>query len=163
MKALALFLALVLAGSAAHKAFSRERLARAAARLTGTGQATGTLLLVLSGSVELLAAFALAIPGLTAIGAALGAAVWLGYAAALFAHRGQSLDCGCDLAAREKPVGAFEIARPLALAAIAAIVGAFPIAPFAIDTVFAALALAALFLAASELAAIPSGLSIRKR
>lgn len=156
MGALALSLALVLAGSAAHKALSRERLASAAARLAGTGPASGPLLLALAGSVEILAALALALPGLTEIGAVLAATVWTGYAAALFAHRGETLDCGCDLFAREKPVGRFQIGRAVLLAALAALVGLLPEAPLTIDAPFAALALLALYIAAGELAAIPS-------
>ena len=49
-------------------------------------------------------------------GAALGAALlWLGYAAVLWRHRGQVLDCGCDLVAREKPVDDIAIATSLRL------------------------------------------------
>ncbi|MDE2562127.1 MAG: hypothetical protein KGL48_07745 [Sphingomonadales bacterium] len=156
MGALALSLALVLAGSALHKALSRERLTLAAARLAGTGPASGALLLAAAGSVEMLAALALALPGPTRLGAILAAAVWLVYAAALFARRGQVLDCGCDLFAREKPVSAFQVGRALMLAALATLVGVLPAAPLTIDAPFAALALVALYIAAGELAAIPS-------
>lgn len=156
MGAVALSLALVLAGSAMHKALSRERLARAAARLTGAGPAGGALLLAVAGSVELLAALALVLPGLTIVGGALAAAVWLAYACALFMHRGEVLDCGCDLFEREKPVGTFQVGRALLLAALAALVGILPETPLTIDAPFAALALVALFIAAGELAAIPA-------
>ena len=72
-----------------------------------------------------------------------------------FARRGQVLDCGCDFVRRERPVGWPAIFRPTVLAMLALTVAAAPQPAFALDTPFAALALLALYFAASELAALP--------
>ncbi|HQS96152.1 MAG: hypothetical protein B7X90_02550 [Novosphingobium sp. 17-62-19] len=155
MTALTLFLALLLAGSAAHKALSRDRMVAAAARLTGLYR-QGQLVLIAAGCLELAAATALLIPVLRPTGALIAAGVWLGYALALLRLRGQTLDCGCDLVAREKPVGRAQILRPAALSLLALILSLLPADPsFALDAPFAAAAMLALYLGASELLAIP--------
>lgn len=155
MTALTLFLALLLAGSAAHKALARDRMVVAAARLSGLYR-QGQLVLIVAGSLELAAAAALLIPALRPTGALIAAGVWLGYALALLRQRGQTLDCGCDLVAREKPVNWPLIARPAVLALLATSVASLPADPtFALDAPFAAAALLALYLGASELLAIP--------
>ena len=85
-----------------------------------------------------------------------------GYALALLRHRGQTLDCGCDFAARERPVDLFAILRPVLLALLAAWSGASGPGPWTLEVPFAALALAALWFAAGELHAIPQVRSIRR-
>lgn len=159
MAAITLFLALMLLVSAAHKLIDRPRLALAAARLAGTGPGQGALLLAVSGALEGVAALALLIPQAHAAGVALAVLVWGAYGLALFRHRGQALDCGCDLVAREKPVGAFVIARPFVLAALAcltlAVPGAGGLTGWTPDAPFAALALLALTFAGAELAGLP--------
>lgn len=155
MQALALFLAALLATSALHKLLARERLAAVTARLAGVRLPSGLLLLVVAASVEALAALALAVPALRSGGALAAAALWLAYAAALWRQRGTVLDCGCDLVARDKPVDAFVIARPLLLAVLAGSVALAPPPLWTIDAPFAALALLALWFAAGELHSIP--------
>lgn len=154
MTPVVLFLALLLAGSAVHKAMAHERLAVAASRLTGL-RAQGMTSLILAGTLELVAAFCLVVPALRLTGALLAVLVWGSYATTLLLRRGQTLDCGCDLVAREKPVDWAVIARPAVLALVAAIVSTLPAAPLALDAPFAAAGLLALYLAASELLAIP--------
>lgn len=154
MAALALFLALVLLGAALHKALQRERLTLAAARLTGLPLPMATLALVLAGVLEGLAALALLIPATMAAGAAGAAVLWMAYAAALLRRRGDVLDCGCDFAHREKPVGTAMILRPALLAGLALACALVPPSGWTIETPFAAAALVALWLAASELAAL---------
>lgn len=149
-----IFLAMLLAGSAVHKAVSHRRLAIAAARLVGM-PSQGQLFLIIAGTLEVAAAVCLLVAPLQKTGAMLGMVVWLAYAAALLAHRGQSLDCGCDLVGRERPVGWLTIARPTALALLAAIASTLPAASIGVDAPFAAAGLLALYLAASELLAIP--------
>lgn len=156
MAALVLFCAALLAASALHKALARERLAQAAARLAGVGAVPGQLLLILAGTLELVAAACLLAPPLRVAGAAIAALVWGTYALALARRRGETLDCGCDLAARTKPVGAGQILRAGGLAALAAIVALLPDAPFTLDAPFAAAGFIALYLGASELLAIPA-------
>jgi len=154
MASVTLFLALLLSGSALHKAFHRERLSLAAGKLTGLPR-QGHLVLVVAGTIELAAALCLLAPGLHVTGALLAAALWAGYAGALAVRYGQTLDCGCDLAAREKPVGRTLVARPALLALLAVVVAALPPAPIGVEAPFAAAGLLALYLAVSELLAIP--------
>ena len=154
MMEISTFLALLLAGSALHKAIARDRLAPVAAKLAGAhGQ--GLLLLIVAGTIELVAAMCLMIAPLHQTGAVLATVVWLAYAGALLRQRGKTLDCGCDLVAREKPVDWPLIARPAVLAVLALFVSTLPVAAFGIDTPFAAAGLLALYLAGSELLAIP--------
>lgn len=161
MAALGLFLALLLGASALHKVLARERLGAVTARLAGVPLPLGSVLLALSATVEALAALALLVPALQVGGALAAAALWGAYALALLRHRGKVLDCGCDFAAREAPVGAFAILRPVLLAALAG--AAALIAPLAwtLETPFAALALAALWFAAGELKSIRPERSLR--
>lgn len=155
MAALSLFLALVLALAAAHKLLKRDRLATAAARLTGLPLSTGALVSLAAAALETVAAIALLLPGTQPIGAAIAALLWLGYAALLASHLGQSLDCGCSLGVREKPVSALLVARATGLAALALLVAFAPTAAPTIETPFAALAFLALYLALDELLALP--------
>lgn len=155
MAALTLFCALLLAGSAVHKAYERDRLITATSRLAGVGAVAGLLLLILAGTVELVAAACLLIAPLHFAGALIAASLWAAYSLALGRHHGEKLDCGCDLAARAKPVTLPLILRPAALAALAAIVAFTPHATMTIDAPFAAAELLALYLGASEILAIP--------
>jgi len=151
-----LFLAMLLAISAGHKFVARDRLGIAAARLTGTPPALGPALVLAAGSAELLAAVALAVEPLRTAGAIAAGVIWAVYAIALFMRRGQVLDCGCDFVRRERPVGIAAVLRPAGLALLAAMVALMPRGNFALDAPFAALALLALYFAASELAALPA-------
>lgn len=154
MMALPLFLALLLGGSAIHKIVAHDRLAAAAARLTGLNR-QGMLVLIVAGAVELVAAACLMAPPLRPTGALLAAVLWLAYAAALLRQRGRTLDCGCDLVAREKPVDWPLVVRPALLALLALVVSTLPAAALTLDAPFAAAGLLALYLGASELLAIP--------
>ena len=156
MAALILFCAALLAGSALHKATARERLAGATAKLAGTGALAGQLLLIVAGTAEIVAAVCLVIPPLRVAGALIAAALWAGYALALARHRGETLDCGCDLAARAKPVTLPLVLRSAALALLAGGLALLPDAPLTLDAPFAAAGLLALYIGASELLAIPS-------
>jgi len=161
MAALVLFCAALLAASALHKAASRERLAAATAKLVGaklagTGALGGQLLLIVAGTVELVAAACLLIAPLRIAGALIAAALWAGYAIALARHRGETLDCGCDLAARAKPVTWALVLRSAGLAVLAGGIALLPEAPFTLDAPFAAAGLLALYIGASELLAIPA-------
>lgn len=156
MASLTLFLALVLAVSGAHKVVGREALASVAARLCGAPESLGAVLLMGAAALEGLAAIALIIPQMSTLGGIVAAALWLVYCAALWRRRGEVLDCGCDLVRREKPVNALAIARPAVLAFLALGAAALPSGPWMIDAPFAALALLALWFAASELSALPT-------
>lgn len=152
MSGVILFLALVLAGSAVHKALARERLSLSAARLVDGTPFIGTLALAFAGMMELMAALALMIAPLRMMGALLAMMIWGSYALALLRRRGETLDCGCDLFSREHPVGWFAVLRPVVLAAVALVAVNLPDAGWTVDTPFVAAALLALYLAAAELA-----------
>ncbi|WP_421846616.1 MauE/DoxX family redox-associated membrane protein [Novosphingobium sp.] len=156
MAALVLFCAALLAASALHKALSRERLTEASARLAGVGPVPAQLLLILAGTLELVAAACLLAAPVRVLGGVIAALVWGTYALALARRRGETLDCGCDLAARSKPVSTALVLRAAGLAVLAGIVALLPDAPFSLDAPFAAAGLIALYLGASELLAIPA-------
>lgn len=156
MNALSLFLALVLGGSALHKALDRRRLSTAAARLVGARASHGPLLLVAAGGIEAVAALCLLVPALRPTGGLLAAALWALYGLALARRRGETLDCGCDLVARERPVAMWQIVRAFGLSALAVLVSTLAAAAeTSFDAPFAAAGFLALYLAASELSAIP--------
>lgn len=156
MAALGLFLALLLAASALHKVLARARLALVTARLAGVTPPLGAVLLAVAATLEGLAALALLVPALQQAGALLAAALWSVYALALLRQRGTVLDCGCDFAAREAPIGAFAILRPMLLAGLALSTARFTPLGWTLETPFAALALCALWFAAAELNSIPA-------
>ncbi|NWK98963.1 hypothetical protein DM806_25515 [Sphingobium lactosutens] len=155
MAALPLFLVLLLGVSALHKAIDRQRLGIAAARLAGAPVSTGSLLLIAAGVAEGTAALCLLLAPLRLAGALIALLLWALYALLLLRRRGQSLDCGCDLVARERPVGWGQIARPVLLAGLAAPAALLPPAPFSLDAPFAAAGFLALWFGAAELLAIP--------
>ena len=156
MAALSLFLALVLATSAAHKALAPHRMVEATGALLGVSPVAGQLLMVLAGGVEGIAALCLLVPALMPFGAGLGATLWAGYALALLRRHGKVLDCGCDLAVRSKPVGPAQILRPAMLSALALLLSTLPVAAPDIVSIFAAAGFFALWLSASEILSIPA-------
>ena len=160
MAGLAWFLALVLASSGLQKLLERDRMSMATARLTGLNLAVAGPVSLVAAAIESMAALALLLQPTQAVGAVLAGGLWLGYGTVLVAaaRRGDSLDCGCSLAARTKPVDGFMIARAFGLVALvgltlaAALAGAT--AP-GIEPLFAAFGLFTLYHAAGEIAALP--------
>lgn len=155
MAALPLFLTLLLGTSALHKAVDRQRLSGAAMRLAGTPASTGPLLLIAAGVAEGTAALCLLLAPLRPAGACIALLLWTLYTLLLLRRRGQSLDCGCDLVARERPIGWVQIARPALLASLAALATLLPPTPFTLDAPFAAAGFLALWFGAAEILAIP--------
>jgi Methylamine utilisation protein MauE len=155
MTALALFLALVLATAAAQKAVDPARHGTAAARLTGATARLGPMLALAAGSLEALAALALLAPDTRRFGAGAVAGLWALYTALLLRRRGETMDCGCSLGARQRPVGPYAIARGGLLTGVALTVTLAPREPFAAVSVLAAAGLFSLCVAADQLAAIP--------
>lgn len=154
MAELSLFLALVLAMAAGHKLLDRERLAASAAALTGAPVALGSTISLAAAAYEAAVALALLIPTTRVAGAALAAVLWSVYGLALLRRLGTALDCGCNFAAREKPVDRFAVLRAFALAALAWGVALTPAAPLTILAPFAALGFLALYLALGEVMGI---------
>jgi len=155
MGVLACFCALLLLGSATHKILSQERMLGAVRQLTGTTTVTALLLLVMAGVVEIFAGAALLIAPLQVVGSVAAALLWTGYALALARRLGRSVDCGCDLIAKAKPVDAAAVARPALLAVVAVLTLFSSERAWSLETPFAAVALLALYIGASELLAIP--------
>jgi hypothetical protein len=133
------------------------------ARLLGLTAPMAALMLVLAAVLEALAALAILVPATTTGGLIGAAMIWALYALALLRRRGAVLDCGCDFAAREKPVGTNTILRPAVLAALAVLCALAPPAAWSVETPFAAAALIALWFAASELAALPANAHRHRR
>lgn len=155
MDAISLFLALVLAVSAAHKLLAPERLAIAAARLAGVQPVVGPLLSLAAAALEMVAALALLFAESRIIGCAIAALLWAAYAVLLARRIGTRLDCGCSFGRGEKPVTFGIISRAAGLAVIAVAAGIVPSGPFTIQSLFAAVGLLVLYLAHDELLAIP--------
>lgn len=151
MGGLTIFLALVLAGSAVHKGFAHDRLALASARLLGLRTPLGILALIAAGTLEGAAALCLLVPALHLAGAGMAVALWGTYAVALARHRGETLDCGCDLVARSRKVDWPHILRPAGLALLALL----PAAPLDLTALFAGAGLLALYTALGELLSLP--------
>lgn len=155
MSALPVFLALVLAIAAVHKLAKRDRLATATSRLTGLPLSSASLVSQAAAAVEGLAALALLFAETRTLGGTIAATLWLGYAILLSRRFGQSLDCGCSLGQREKPVSAALVARAFGLSGLALIAAFAPHEAFSVETPFAALGFLALYLALDELLALP--------
>lgn len=157
----ALFMALVLGGAAVHKLIATDRLAVATGRLLGLSPPVVRPITFGTAALEGAAALALIYAPARALGAVVAALVWLAYGAALLAaqRRGESaMDCGCSFAPQSGGIDRFTIVRAFALALSAVALAAAPVSAAAgmIESLFAAFAFYALFLAAGELAALPS-------
>lgn len=158
MYAMAFLLALVLGSAAVHKLIARPRLARATGRLLRVNESLALPAMFAAAAIEATAAVALLIPATQQLGALLALLLWLGYAVALHrAHRrgDAAFDCGCNFGKSRHGIDRFTRLRPLALGLLAAIVMVFPGGPDVVAP-FAGFALFAMYLAAAELAAIPS-------
>ena len=156
MAEMALFLAVILAISAVHKVAQPTRLTQAMAKLSGISADLAPSVILGIAALEFLTALALIFEQSRVIGAAFATLIWLAYGLALLRKSGTSLDCGCDLAAREKPVGPFMISRALVLSGLALLVTQFPSPQPTIISGFAVAGLLSLYVALGELIANPS-------
>ena len=152
----ALFLALVLASAAGHKLVATDRLGAAAGNLLGLAPPLARSALFAAAALEAVSALALVLPATRLIGAMLAIVLWAIYAAALL-RSSASVDCGCSFSAHRHGIGKFDRMRPLALIVLASLVAlSGPVATIPVEAVFAALALFSFYLAAGELAALPT-------
>lgn len=161
---LAISLAMLLAFSGLHKLLAFERMRPIVARLTGTPVKRAGFVVLAMAATELCAAAALIVPVYRSLGSSVALLLWSGYGLALLRQRGASLDCGCELFARERPVDAFAICRPLFLAVMALVIqraNAGSSAPMTIDAPLAGLAFVSLWFAAAEIHSIPHSRSAR--
>lgn len=158
MEIIALFLMLVLGAAAMHKLIAQDRLASATAALLGAVQPVGHMLTLAAAGIEAMAALALIFETTRILGALIAGCLWVVYGGALLAarHRGAPIDCGCDFGSKVKPVDDFVLWRAAGFVVLALLVAVIPSSQLEIETLFAALALFSLYLAASELAVLPS-------
>lgn len=154
MAAIAIFLALVLGSSAIHKLVDRDRLVAATGRLLRVNDALALPAMLTAAAIEAAAAIALLLPSARIIGAVLAGGLWLVYGAALL-RTDNAADCGCSFGAHRRGIDPFTRVRPVALAALAAVVALMPasLGGYDVVTPFAGLALFAIYLAAAEIAA----------
>lgn len=156
---LAAFLALLLAASAAHKAFSWRRTQRVVQDFAGVPRPAAAAAALTACLAEALAGISLMLPDHRRAGAVLAAvmfAVFLALIArAVIQHRG-AVDCGCSFGAGRKSLGAFEIARNTALLASALMLAARAneISPIVPSQLLAACALLALYAAVDQVMAL---------
>lgn len=152
------FLATVLASAAIHKLVARERLASAAAQMTGLAPGLGQPLSLSAAAVEAGAAVALLSPATRPTGYVLAGLLWTSYALLLWRarQRGDRFDCGCSLSGPSRSTEAYPAMRAAALATLAAVAALLPAGSPNIFSVFGALTFFALYLAAGEIASASS-------
>lgn len=156
----ALFLAVLLGASAAHKVIDRPRMATAISELTGTSLALAPPILAAVIALEAVTALLLILPDSAAIGAFLAALIWLTYLSFIvmaIARGRRDLDCGCSFGRHHAPLGQYEIIRNLILVTLAGIViAAPPVGGLLISAsaLLSALAFATLYTAAEQISAL---------
>ncbi len=125
----AVFLALLLIASAAHKALQRARVRRAAQALAGVSPRYAASLATAAAIAEVLAGCLLLIPAGRLVGALLAVSIWGAYGAALaraWRSGKTDVDCGCSFGAASGPLGPYQWLRAFGLATLAALVAAAP-------------------------------------
>ena len=128
---LALFLALLLAAAAVHKAAWPLRPRRALHEMTGVPMAHAAWVLWTVCGIEGLAAGLLLLPGYRSAGALLAGGVWSAYVVAMLRTlRGGAVgvDCGCSFGATHRPLGHRQVLRNLWLLFLSACVALVAVA-----------------------------------
>jgi hypothetical protein len=119
---MATFQAMLLAASAVHKAVRWTHSLNVMRQFAGVpGVLAGTSLGVAT-AVELAAGAQLLVPAYRMTGAVLAALVWTLYVALIvraIVQGRRDVDCGCSFGPTSRPLGTFQIARNLVLAALA--------------------------------------------
>jgi hypothetical protein len=122
---MATFQAMLLAASAVHKAVRWTHSRNVMRQFAGVpGVLAGTSLGVAT-AVELAAGAQLLVPAYRATGAALATLIWTLYLALIvraIVQGRRDVDCGCSFGPTPRPLGSFQIARNLVLAALAAFI-----------------------------------------
>jgi hypothetical protein len=158
---LAAFEALLLGVSGMHKVIGRQRARVAAHELAGVPSGLAPVAVAVLAGVELIAGLLLCIPRSRAAGAALAVLIWGGYSGLLLravAQGRREVDCGCSFGPAHRSLGAFQISRSAALAAMAvlvAVVGATGGAGYiTVTQILAAVTLLALYAALDQAMAL---------
>jgi hypothetical protein len=158
---LAVFLALLLALSAVHKALRWSHTRAVVHEFGGVPRAAAGAAAAGALLAEMLAAALLLVPAWRASGALLAALLWGAYLA-LMLHRlrkgRRDVDCGCSFGTARHALGAFAVVRNAVLVACAVLVGvsaAGGAEPVAASQVLAAAAFLALYAALDQLQSLP--------
>jgi hypothetical protein len=119
---MATFQAMLLAASAVHKAVRWTHSLTVMRQFAGVPGALAGTSLGVATAVELAAGALLMVPAYRTTGAVLAALIWTLYVAlivrAIVLGR-RDVDCGCSFGPTSRPLGSFQIARNLVLAALA--------------------------------------------
>jgi hypothetical protein len=156
---LAVFLAVLLVASAAHKALTWQRTWTVVQNFAGVPRPAASGAAAAACAIEALAGLMLVLPDHRREGAALATAIlglYLALIARAVARRRGAVDCGCSFGASPRRLGRFEIARNAVLLASALLLLAFAdtAAPWVPSQLLAACALLALYGAVDQLTAL---------
>ena len=123
---LAVFLGLLLLGSAFHKVFGFERARSVMQGFAGIPARLAPMAVVLVAVAELLAGLLLCSASYRGVGASIAVLAWSAYLAVILRRIAQGrsdLDCGCSFGAAHSSLGAFQVVRNAVLIGLALIVG----------------------------------------
>jgi hypothetical protein len=124
---LAAFQAVLLLVSGLHKLVRRDRLRTAVHEFAGVPRNAAPLAVGAVAAAELLASLLLWMPSCRAVGGMMAVLIWGGYLALIvraIALGRRDVDCGCTFGVARRPLGAFQVARNVALTGAAIVVAA---------------------------------------
>jgi hypothetical protein len=119
---MAMFQAMLLAASAVHKAVRWTHSRNVMRRFAGVPAVLAGSSLGVATALELAAGALLLMPAYRSTGAVLAALIWTLYVALIVravVQGRRDVDCGCSFGPTSRPLGSFQIARNLVLAALA--------------------------------------------
>jgi hypothetical protein len=119
---MAVFQAMLLAASAVHKAVRWTHSRNVMRQFAGVPEVLAGSSLGVAIAVELAAGARLLVPAYRTTGAMLAALIWTLYVALIVravVQGRRDVDCGCSFGPTSRPLGSFQIARNLVLAALA--------------------------------------------
>ena len=122
---LAAFLALLLLASGLHKLLRRGRAQSVMREFAGLPRTLAPIAVIAVAAAEGIAGVMLLTPTYRAQGGAVAALIWAAYLGLILRAMAQGrrdVDCGCTFGTAHPPLGAFQVARNAALAAMAALV-----------------------------------------
>jgi hypothetical protein len=158
---LAAFEAVLLLASGLHKMIRRERTQAVVREFAGVPRDLAPFAAVAAALLELLASVLLWTPATRVAGSMLAVLIWGGYLALILraiAQGKRDVDCGCTFGAARRPLGVFQVARNVMLAAVALLVAAGSAAgatvPAVPSQILAALVLLALYGALDQVMAL---------
>ena len=158
---LAAFEAVLLLASGVHKMIRRDRTQAVVREFAGVPRKLAPFAVLAVAAAELLASLLLWMPASRAVGGMLAVLIWGGYLALILramALGRRNVDCGCTFGAAQRPLGAFQVARNVALTGMALLAAAGSAAgatgPVVASQILAALVLLALYGALDQVMAL---------